>query len=124
MLLSCDAWPGREYADQLKASRDELAAASKTEVGSAALNTLEKRALLTQKASMEKMATEARRWVFWLVVQPVSPGSPCSRWNRVGRPDTKTGSWRWLFFILARKGRYPTANAFDKSKAAANSFPT
>lgn len=60
------AWPDREYADQLKASRDELAAASKTEVGSAALNTLEKRALLTQKASMEKMATEARRWVFWV----------------------------------------------------------
>eukprot|EP00903_Cladosiphon_okamuranus_P014632 g13568.t1 len=51
----------REYADQLKASRDELAAASKTEVGSATLHTLEKRALLTQKASMEKMATEARR---------------------------------------------------------------
>lgn len=58
-----DEWPDREYADQLKASRDELAAASKTEVGSAALNTSEKRALLTQKASMEKMATEARRWV-------------------------------------------------------------
>eukprot|EP00752_Nemacystus_decipiens_P011881 g10535.t1 len=51
----------REYADQLKASRDELAAASKTEIGSAALNTPEKRALLTQKASMEKMAAEARR---------------------------------------------------------------
>ena len=60
----CDGWLNREYADQLKASRDELAAASKTEVGSAALNTSEKRALLTQKASMEKMATEARRWVF------------------------------------------------------------
>ncbi len=51
----------REYADQLKASRDELAAVSKAEVGSAALTTLEKRTLLTQKASLEKMATEARR---------------------------------------------------------------
>ncbi|CAM9421502.1 unnamed protein product [Ectocarpus fasciculatus] len=51
----------REYADQLKASRDELAAASKSDIGSAALTTAEKRALLTQKASIEKMATQARR---------------------------------------------------------------
>ena len=56
-----DEWPDREYADQLKASRDELAATSKTEVGSAASNTAEKQALLTQKASMLKMATAARR---------------------------------------------------------------
>lgn len=62
----CDACTDREYADQLKASRDELAAVSKTEVGSAALTTLEKRALLTQKASMEKMVTDARRWVIWV----------------------------------------------------------
>ncbi|CBN74280.1 conserved unknown protein [Ectocarpus siliculosus] len=51
----------REYADRLKASRDELAAASKSEIGTAALATAEKRALLTQKASIEKMATQARR---------------------------------------------------------------
>ncbi|CAM9242814.1 unnamed protein product, partial [Hapterophycus canaliculatus] len=51
----------REYADQLKASRDELAAASKTEFASATLTTLEKRAFLTQKAFIEKIATEARR---------------------------------------------------------------
>lgn len=53
----------REYADQLKASRDELAAASKTEAVSATLSTVEKRAFLTQKAFIEKMATEARRYV-------------------------------------------------------------
>ncbi|CAN0002365.1 unnamed protein product [Scytosiphon promiscuus] len=51
----------REYADQLKASRDELAAASKIEVVSATLSTSEKRAFLTQKALIEKMATECRR---------------------------------------------------------------
>lgn len=56
---SCTAH--REYADQLKTSRDELAAASRAEVGSATLTTLEKRTLLTQKASLEKMATETRR---------------------------------------------------------------
>lgn len=57
----CDACTNRQYVDQLKASRDELAAASKTDGSNAALTTLEKRALLTQKASIEKMATEARR---------------------------------------------------------------
>lgn len=57
----CDACANRQYVDQLKASRDELAAASKTDGSISALTTLEKRALLTQKASIEKMTTEARR---------------------------------------------------------------
>lgn len=57
----CDACANRKFVDQLKASRDELAAASKTDGSDAALATLEKRSLLTQKASIEKMAAEARR---------------------------------------------------------------
>ena len=52
----------REYAEQLKSSRDELATASNTDVDSSAAAYAEKRTLLTQKASMQRMATETRRW--------------------------------------------------------------
>lgn len=52
----------REYAERLKASRDELASAAATaEVSSTGLTNLEKQALLTQKASVERMTTETRR---------------------------------------------------------------
>lgn len=52
----------REYAEQLKTSRDELAAASTQDDNGGALSSAEKRSLLAQKASIERMATETRRY--------------------------------------------------------------
>ncbi|CAM9412038.1 unnamed protein product [Ascophyllum nodosum] len=51
----------RDYAEQLRSTRDALAAAANTGAGGSGLTNLERRALLTQRASLQRMATETRR---------------------------------------------------------------
>lgn len=53
----------REYAEQLKASRDDLVAVATPNVGSTALTIEERRMFLKQKASIQQQATESRRLV-------------------------------------------------------------
>ncbi|CAM9139039.1 unnamed protein product [Sphacelaria rigidula] len=51
----------REYAEELKTSRDGLAAAAMADAGNLALNSAERRAFLNQKAASQRRVTENRR---------------------------------------------------------------
>lgn len=80
----------REYAEQLKSSRDKLAAAATTGAGEAASTNAEKRTLLTQKASIQRLEAETRRYDSRHFTRAYQPGN-CP--SPLGSGHTKMQTW-------------------------------